>query len=78
MMTAKKALELLFQSTPSVGRTTNLVGLYGRAILISIHALRGEDDVFIVNFKTTRQRISIHALRGEDDHIPLIQYVCYT
>ena len=33
-----------FQSTPSVGRATAVFGSYADAVVISIHALRGEGD----------------------------------
>ena len=35
-----------FQSTPSVGRATRLLGLAVFCFFISIHALRGEGDYF--------------------------------
>ena len=55
-----------FLSTPSVGRATILDEAIKKAIVISIHALRGEGDkgkgesVLVLT-------ISIHALRGEGD-----------
>ena len=60
---------LIFQSTPSVGRTTR--NRYIRFFIkgISIHALRGEDDDCYL-WLISSIRISIHALRGEDDTGP--------
>ena len=55
-----------FQSTPSVGRTTQANAKSKQNQKISIHALRGEDDTAEAD-KVSRKRISIHALRGEDD-----------
>ena len=37
-------------------------------LVISIHALRGEGDLFVVNLRILRA-ISIHALRGEGDRM---------
>ena len=37
-------------------------------LVISIHALRGEGDLFVVNLRILRA-ISIHALRGEGDSL---------
>ena len=56
-----------FQSTPSVGRTTKILTASALRCVISIHALRGEDDVYAVRVKFCVKFISIHALRGEDD-----------
>ena len=58
-------MRTLFQSTPSVRRTTSSDNNCNATYIISIHALREEDDVFhIVYF--IRLEISIHALREED------------
>ena len=60
-----------FQSTPSVGRATE--GCRGSKDQkeISIHALRGEGDVFFPIIVKCFF-ISIHALRGEGDDRPAI------
>ena len=56
----------VFQSTPSVGRATHgFCKLYNKQ-KISIHALRGEGDIFLSSF-CANIVISIHALRGEGD-----------
>ena len=55
-----------FLSTPSVGRATQTDPHDVDAWYISIHALRGEGDLFAGMFEH-QQRISIHALRGEGD-----------
>ena len=60
----------LFQSTPSVGRATTGFRLSCFALLISIHALRGEGDQNQPLYGTRQKHISIHALRGEGDDIP--------
>ncbi len=54
------------QSTPSVGRATVQRAEQRLQVLISIHALRGEGDVFRTQNRLP-QTISIHALRGEGD-----------
>ena len=65
----------IFQSTPSVGRATSLISQYVDLGNISIHALRGEGDDYIV-FKVSKHRwISIHALRGEGDK-PFLRIMC--
>ena len=58
-----------FQSTPSVGRATGLDCLKWVNNGISIHALRGEGDIFRITLRRTRANISIHALRGEGDKL---------
>ena len=59
----------IFQSTPSVGRATFLRLLFLLLVaVISIHALRGEGDLFFSSPRISN-RISIHALRGEGDDI---------
>ena len=57
-----------FQSTPSVGRATQLPFIKDvGAELISIHALRGEGDILRACLNVSFVVISIHALRGEGD-----------
>ena len=60
------AADQLFQSTPSVGRATNVAGFERRDYPISIHALRGEGDR-AGKLARASIYISIHALRGEGD-----------
>ena len=55
-----------FQSTPSVGRATDVEYLERLLYRISIHALRGEGDDSSID-KGVDRIISIHALRGEGD-----------
>ena len=57
----------LFQSTPSVGRATSVMLKWAHGLEISIHALRGEGDVF-ESLQSFALSISIHALRGEGDN----------
>ena len=61
----------MIQSTPSVGRATELQAYADRLRNISIHALRGEGDHRIRDNLSDAKRISIHALRGEGDITPL-------
>ena len=56
----------LFQSTPSVGRATDVRWNTKRLNSISIHALRGEGDLGQLSISSPKS-ISIHALRGEGD-----------
>ena len=63
----KAAQNLLFQSTPSVGRATVAKVVYFRTLRISIHALRGEGDKEPDSIPKEACNISIHALRGEGD-----------
>ena len=58
---------ILFQSTPSVGRATDKYYDFIYDFDISIHALRGEGDIFSAFLVRIRGQISIHALRGEGD-----------
>ena len=58
--------EYIFQSTPSVRRTTRSQGNKLHGGLISIHALREEDDPGNGGMPFN-VRISIHALREEND-----------
>ena len=62
----KTVYEVLFLSTPSAGRATGCCHAAGCRGRISIHALRGEGDLFRPNIWRGRI-ISIHALRGEGD-----------
>ena len=55
-----------FQSTPSVGRATQIEKRIYQYQGISIHALRGEGDKQS-RYKVYTSNISIHALRGEGD-----------
>ena len=57
----------LFQSTPSVGRATNIRRRVSKDRIISIHALRGEGDLAKRCDRCGKFYISIHALRGEGD-----------
>ena len=57
----------LFQSTPSVGRATLVILPIYSDELISIHALRGEGDIYSLLSVLVTFSISIHALRGEGD-----------
>ena len=61
-----KSIQLLFQSTPSVGRATMYLKFYRMTENISIHALRGEGDRALTA-NPHQTDISIHALRGEGD-----------
>ena len=62
-----ETLTFKFLSTPSARRATYNSHILGRAVNISIHALREEGDVgTLVNVPKTRM-ISIHALREEGD-----------
>ena len=60
------ASSLEFQSTPSVGRATEIVNSLKINSRISIHALRGEGDKSRT-IEIQSIAISIHALRGEGD-----------
>ena len=60
---------LLFQSTHSVGSATVQAIVGGTASNVSIHALRGECDLYTTPASLTRY-VSIHALRGECDSSP--------
>ena len=62
-----EAVDMIFQSTPSVGRATKLDGKIARVEVISIHALRGEGDMSASLCNAGAVGISIHALRGEGD-----------
>ena len=55
-----------FNPRPPWGGRLKLLRVSGYNSNISIHALRGEDDVSMW-FNQLRTMISIHALRGEDD-----------
>ena len=66
--TAKIAIPIRFQSTPSVGRATGWERNGLGWLTISIHALRGEGDPYSQVLKKAID-ISIHALRGEGDVI---------
>ena len=55
-----------FQSTPSVGRATLFLACFSHGEGISIHALRGEGDLYFCYYWQIYS-ISIHALRGEGD-----------
>ena len=50
-----------------MGRATDAIVKVCKAMLISIHALRGEGDLVAARSDLTAAYISIHALRGEGD-----------
>ena len=66
-MQSNASLGISFQSTPSVGRATAIGACVCSSFTISIHALRGEGDLFGGSGSTLIACISIHALRGEGD-----------
>ena len=68
MMLLLKRLYRYFNPRPPWGGRLHHIDRRVPAIIISIHALRGEGDYvrFIISFSTV---ISIHALRGEGDVI---------
>ena len=60
----------VFQSTPSVGRATcGFCRVFTPHFSVSIHALRGEGDIY-TTYKNNAKIVSIHALRGEGDSMP--------
>ena len=67
MALTRRSLKAIFQSTPSVGRATEFPRSGLIALLISIHALRGEGDDICYYIRLFSDHISIHALRGEGD-----------
>ena len=64
--------QYIFQSTLSVRRATLLQVPVTLGDMISIHALREESDMRILDRKIM-QLISIHALREESDHLDRIE-----
>ena len=56
-----------FQSTPSIRRATDRLHRAGLELLISIHALHTEGDVFVTQSPALWSKISIHALHTEGD-----------
>ena len=69
---SKMRYTIEFQSTPSVGRATISRCCSAISERISIHALRGEGDVYS-QIKKPARGISIHALRGEGDISSVVQ-----
>jgi len=64
---SKRKQEKIFQSTPSVGKATQELGITPNYIRISIHAFRGEGDADVGEKYVMVYLISIHAFRGEGD-----------
>ena len=60
-------MHIIFLSTPSARRATEIDGVKANAYYISIHALREEGDC-LLSRKSGWKKISIHALREEGDN----------
>ena len=63
----------IFQSTPSAWRETKASKIFRKVIGISIHSLRMEGDMVLLDTYCIYLRISIHSLRMEGDFVLLFR-----